>query len=87
MRTEVPMNLKHNQQSPKKPVNLRINYDLIRQAKALNINLSQTLEEAVIIRLKEEKQKLWLKDNTTAIEAYNERVEQQGTFSDGLRKF
>jgi len=81
------MNLKHNQQSPKKPVNLRINYDLIRQAKALNINLSQTLEEAVIIRLKEEKQKLWLKDNTTAIEAYNERVEQQGTFSDGLRKF
>jgi len=81
------MNLKYNQQSSKKPVNLRINHDLIRQAKALNINLSQTLEEAVIIRLKEEKQKLWLKDNTTAIEAYNERVEQQGTFSDGLRKF
>jgi len=57
------------------------------QAKAFNINLSQTLEAAVIIRLKEEKQKLWLKENAAAIEAYNERVEQQGVFSDGLRNF
>ncbi len=29
----------------------------------------------------------WLKDNAKAIEAYNEKVEASGTFSDSVRKF
>tara|TARA_Y100001973_G_C4981054_1_gene224209 strand:+ start:108 stop:290 length:183 start_codon:yes stop_codon:yes gene_type:complete len=35
----------------------------------------------------EEKREQWLKDNTKAIEAYNENVESNGTFSDSVRKF
>ena len=41
-----------NQAAPKKSANLSINADLLQQAKKLNINLSQTLEQhlAEIVR-------------------------------------
>ncbi|MBJ6611675.1 MAG: type II toxin-antitoxin system CcdA family antitoxin [Candidatus Thiothrix moscowensis] len=32
-------------------------------------------------------QKVWLVHNLTALNAYNERIEQRGVFSDGLRLF
>ncbi len=46
-----------------------------------------TLESALKeqIRLKEQAQ--WLKENSDAMEAYNQFVERNGTFSDSVRKF
>ncbi len=32
-------------------------------------------------------QRTWLAQNRTALNAYNERIEQRGLFSDGLRLF
>jgi post-segregation antitoxin (ccd killing protein) len=37
--------------------------------------------------LAEAKWKKWLRDNREAIAAYNEYVEKNGMFSDGVRKF
>ena len=77
----------HNPQAKKKSVNLSINSDLIERARALNINLSQTLEESLLQLLRQKECELWVKENEDAIAEYNKRVEKQGTFSDGLRKF
>jgi len=73
--------------SVKKAVNLRINKELIDQAKALHINLSQTLETSLVETLREKQKESWLADNKDAVEAYNQRIEKNGLFSDGLRQF
>jgi antitoxin CcdA len=72
---------------PKKPVNLTINSDLLADARALNINLSATMEAALTKAVKQKREEIWLKDNEAAISAYNERMESAGVFSDGLRTF
>jgi len=73
--------------APKKPTNLSINSDLLRRAKELNVNLSQTLEQALELILKQRQQAAWLEQNREAIKRYNEVVDQDGVFSDGLRGF
>jgi antitoxin CcdA len=73
--------------APKKATNLSINADLLRQAKELNINLSQTLEQHLADLVREARRRQWLVENKGAIESYNQRIESQGVFSDGLRQF
>lgn len=73
--------------APKKPTNLSINSDLLKKAKELNINLSATLEQTLTARLKAKQAQLWLDQNKDAIAAYNQSVDEQGVFSDGLRSF
>jgi len=73
--------------APKKATNLSINADLLRQAKELNINLSQTLELHLAELVREARRQQWLAENKIAIEGYNQRIESQGVFSDGLRQF
>ena len=76
-----------NPNAPKKSTNLSINSDLLRQSKERHINISQTLELRLAELLREEKNRLWKEENREAIEEYNQRIEAQGTFSDGLRRF
>ena len=71
----------------KKPANVSINGDLLQKAKALKINLSATLEAALIESIKAQQRELWKAENRTAIAAYNRLVEQHGVFGDGLRGF
>lgn len=73
--------------APKKPTNLSINSDLLKKAKELDINLSATLEQALTAQLKAKQAQLWLEQNKDAIAAYNQSVDEQGVFSDGLRSF
>jgi antitoxin CcdA len=77
----------YNPNAPKKPTNLSINSDLLAQARALNINLSATLEEALSSQLKARQAQLWREENKQAVAAYNQSVEETGVFSDGLRSF
>ena len=76
-----------NQAAPKKSANLSINADLLQQAKKLNINLSQTLEQHLAGIVRQAQRSQWLKENQDALEEYNRRIEASGTFSDGLRRF
>jgi antitoxin CcdA len=71
----------------KKPVNISINSSLLSAARELNINLSATMEAALTEAVKRKQRELWLAQNRAAIAAYNERVEADGVFSDGLRRF
>lgn len=81
------MNDAYNTRAPKKATNVSINSDLLEKAKGLNINLSATLERALADQLRTEQRAQWLRENADAIQAYNQFVETNGTFSDSVRKF
>ena len=73
--------------APKKPANLSINSDLLNEAKSLKINLSATLEAALLNELKAARRDLWLAENKEAIEACNKLAESHGLFGDKHRAF
>lgn len=76
-----------NPSAPKKAANLSINTDLLNQAKALQINLSATLERALAEVIRDKQRQQWLQENRQSIEDYNQRIEVEGCFSDSLRSF
>jgi antitoxin CcdA len=71
----------------KSATNVSIRRDLLEAARASKINLSATLEQALIEKLREAQQRRWREENREAIVAYNEHVEKHGVFSDGSRSF
>jgi len=77
----------YNPRAKKESVNLSINSDLVEKALGLNINLSQTLERSLLELLRQKEREHWIRENEDAIAEYNQRVEKEGVFSDGLRKF
>lgn len=81
------MQVVYNTQAPKRAANLSVNDDLLKQARALNINLSATLEEGLITKIQALQQAEWLAQNQDAIAAYNQLVDAEGVFSDTLRSF
>ena len=76
-----------NPAAPKRATNLSINSDLLTAARQCNINLSATLENALIEQIKAARAQQWLDANRDSIAAYNALVDAQGTFSDGMRTF
>ena len=76
-----------NPLGPKKSANLSVNAELLLQAKQLNINLSQTLEQHLAEIIRQAQRSQWLAENQSALDEYNRRIEKHGTFSDGLRRF
>lgn len=81
------MQAAYDTQAPKRPANLSVNGDLLNKAKEAGINLSATLEQALVTALREKQRAQWLAENKAAMAAYNGHVEQHGVFSDGLRSF
>jgi antitoxin CcdA len=69
----------------KKPTNVTIRGDLLDEARALKINLSQEFEKHLSEVVRKHRAEQWLKDNRAAIEAYNRHVEKHGVWSDKLR--
>ena len=70
----------------KKPVNLSVNSDLLRQAKELKVNVSQVLEVALASQVKRLREAQWLEVNKEAIDAYNRHVEENGLPCKGVRQ-
>jgi len=81
------MDTLYNYDAPKKPTNLSVNSDLLKKTKALNINLSATLEQALRTKLATTEEKKWKKENKRAIQVYNEFVDENGLFADEYRTF
>lgn len=71
----------------KKATNLSIDNDLLARARRLKINLSQAVEAGLVEAIRRHERAQWLEENRAALDAYNEHVEKQGVFSDGLRSF
>jgi len=73
--------------APKKPTNLSVNSDLLLRTRNMDINLSATLEKALINELRKAEAERWATDNEKAINKYNEFVEENGCFGDEFRSF
>ena len=81
------MALSYDSTAPKKATNITINADLLREAKSLGINLSQTFEKHLGEVIREARRSKWLEENREALEEHNAYIERHGVFSDGLRRF
>ena len=68
--------------APKKATNLSINSDLLIKTREMKINLSATLEQALQEKLKAVKENAWKEENKMVINAYNQFVKENGSFSD-----
>lgn len=71
----------------KKAANLSVDGELLDSAKRLKLNLSQVFEAGLSAAIREKQREQWLHQNRAALEAYNEHVERDGVFSDGMRSF
>lgn len=71
----------------KKATNVSIRTDLLESARQAKLNLSATLERALIEELRRVQRERWREENREAIAAHKEFVEKHGVFSDGLRSF
>lgn len=71
----------------KKSVNVSLAQEILEEARKLKINLSAVLTEALIEKFRENKREEWLRDNKKSIEALNQWVEENGSFSDFQRTF
>lgn len=64
--------------STKRPTNVSLAEDLLAEARALRINVSQAAEAGVARAVAEKRAELWLQENRSAIESSNAYVESHG---------
>ena len=81
------MNARQPASTLKRPANLSINAELLDKARKLGVNLSKTLEDRLAEMVREAERREWLMKNQRAIDAYNERIDRDGVWSDGVRGF
>lgn len=67
-----------NRQVIRKSTNLSLDAQLVADAKAFGLNLSETAERAIAEAVREEKVRRWKEENREAIEATNRYVEEHG---------
>ncbi len=71
----------------KRAANVSINAEILTEAKAMGINLSQTLEEELRRRVRHAKIDRWSEEHKEAIDSYNRFIEEQGIWSEEYRKW
>lgn len=70
----------HTQDAPKRrPINLTIREDILKEAKELNLNASKAAEYGIAQAIKKARGQAWLNENKSALSAHNKRVEESGT--------
>jgi antitoxin CcdA len=69
-------------QAKKRPVNLFVDAQLLDEARRMNINISETLEQRLRGLIRAEQERRWLEENREAIAQYNRRVAEHGLLSD-----
>jgi antitoxin CcdA len=69
-------------QSKKRAVNLFVDVELLDEARRMNVNISETLEQRLRGLIRAEQERRWLEENREAIAQYNRRVAEHGLLSD-----
>ena len=67
---------------PKKPVNVTVDAEVLKVAKEMAINLSQTMEDALRRLTEEERARRFYEENKAAFDRHNELVEKYGTLTE-----
>lgn len=71
----------------KRATNVSVNQGLLEEARALEINLSATLEKALEAEVRARRRAQWREDNRDAMAAYNARIARDGLAGDRVRAF
>ncbi|TAL54512.1 MAG: post-segregation antitoxin CcdA [Methylovulum sp.] len=71
----------------KKATNITLSSDVLAEAKALGINISQTCDQFLRELVRNERERRWLQDNVDFIDAYNRTVADEGLPLDAWRSF
>ncbi|PIO96633.1 post-segregation antitoxin CcdA [Pleomorphomonas carboxyditropha] len=74
-------------QSTRKATNLSLDADLVRQARALGVNISQAAEAGVRRAVAEARAEQWRRDNAAALASSNRWVEENGLPLERHRQF
>lgn len=77
----------YNKDAKKKATNISINSELLEKAKKYRINISANVEKTLEELIRQHEIQNWEKENKEAIDFYNQRISENGLFSDGLRSF
>jgi antitoxin CcdA len=72
---------------PKRAVNVSVDAGILDLAKDMNINLSQTLEDALRKRTQDERDRRFQDEHREAIEAHNRFIEKHGIWSKKYRSW
>ncbi len=73
--------------APKKATNLTLSADVLSEAKALGINLSQVCDQFLRELVRKERERRWEQENAEFIAAYNQTVEAEGLPLEEWRSF
>ena len=71
----------------KKATNITLSVDVLNEAKALGINISQTCDQYLRELVRSERERRWQQDNVEFIASYNQTVEQEGLPLEQWRSF
>jgi antitoxin CcdA len=72
---------------PRQAANLTVRKDLLDAAREAGVNLSAVLEEALAAKVAQLKREQWVRENSASIAAYNDFLQEHGSFGDGVRSF
>jgi antitoxin CcdA len=70
--------MRHFDQAPRKATNLTLNSQVLKMARELGINVSQTVDQLLAEEVKRRYWQRWNEDNRAGIEAYNARIAKEG---------
>lgn len=71
----------------KRSLNVSVDEEIVREAKAMGLNLSQTLEDELRRQVREEKIRRFQEEHKEAIEAHNRFIEEHGIWSKKYRSW
>ncbi|MCX7101646.1 MAG: type II toxin-antitoxin system CcdA family antitoxin [Methylobacter sp.] len=71
----------------KKATNITLSSDVLSEAKALGINISQSCDQFLRELVRTERERRWQQDNADFIAAYNKIVASEGLPLDSWRTF
>lgn len=83
----MPSALKSRSSAARRPTNVSLDRQLVEEARAHGINLSQACERGIAEQLKRLREARWREENRAAIEASNAWVEQHGLPLARFRQF
>lgn len=64
--------------SARRATNLSLPEDLVKDARALGVNLSQAAEQGVAAAVAKARGDAWVRENRPALEVWNDHVEKNG---------
>lgn len=70
--------MKHAPVAPRRRVNLLLDDEIVGEARALGLNLSQVASRALAVEVRRERDRRWVEENRAAMEASNRWLEEHG---------